>query len=137
MANRDAPSPKIRRTALNTLNRDRLSSLTETYGLEVEDRRVVEQHVEALMRSKSVDFGELLRALKREELQAMCDVLGLDRSGREKEVLVEPILGGDAPSARGDAGKSARHEVEWLHHHPLAASAGELLSPTRKPVVHG
>ena len=90
-------SPQQRRAALQVLDRNRLSQLTEQLGLEVEDRRVIENHINALVRSRSVDFAGLLGQLKREELQAICDALGLDRGGREKEVLVQRILGHDGP----------------------------------------
>ncbi|HYO67518.1 MAG TPA: class I SAM-dependent DNA methyltransferase, partial [Archangium sp.] len=86
-------SPQQRRAALQVLDRNRLSQLTEQFSLEVEDRRVLENHINALVRSRSVDFAELLGQLKREELQAICDALRLDRGGREKEVLVRRILG--------------------------------------------
>lgn len=88
-----SPSPKNRRTALHQLARDRLSALTSHFDLEVGDRRVVENHIDALVRSRSVDFAELLGLLKREELQAICDALGLDRGGREKEALIQRVLG--------------------------------------------
>lgn len=103
-----------RRLALTQLGRARLDELTQRYALDVGDRRVVENHVEALVRSRSVDFAELLGGLKREELQSICEALGLDRGGREKDVLVKRILGG------GDA------KAE-----PSAASPG----PARKPAA--
>lgn len=90
-------SPQQHRAALLVLDRNRLSQLTEQLGLEVEDRRVTENHINALVRSRSVDFAGLLGQLKREELQAICDALGLDRGGREKEVLVQRILGHPEP----------------------------------------
>jgi type I restriction enzyme M protein len=98
MSKPDAPlPPKIRRQALAALGRDRLSALTDQHGLQVEDRRVVDQHVEALVRAKTVNFGNLLGLLKREELQGICDVLDLDRSGKEKDTLVERILASGSP----------------------------------------
>nr|WP_164933202.1 type I restriction-modification system subunit M N-terminal domain-containing protein [Corallococcus coralloides] len=51
----------------------------------------------------------MLSLLKREELQAICEALGLDRGGREKEVLVQRILNlgelddGTGPAASEDA----------------------------------
>ncbi|MCP3137788.1 N-6 DNA methylase [Pyxidicoccus xibeiensis] len=93
-------SPLKRRLALAQLGRARLDELTRRYGLDVGDRRAVENHVESLVRSRSVDFAELLGGLKREELQSICDALGVDRSGREKDVLVQRILGGEAGPAQ-------------------------------------
>ncbi len=91
-------STKTRRTALEQLSRDRLAELTTAHGLAVADRRSTAAHVEALLQAKSSDFATLLRSLKREELQAICDALGLDRGGREKEPLVLRILGEPTPS---------------------------------------
>jgi type I restriction enzyme M protein len=96
--------PARRRLALEQLGRERLNELTHHYSLEVGDRRVLAHHVDALVRARSVDFAELLGRLKREELQAICEALGLERGGREKEALVQRILGardaaGAAPSA--------------------------------------
>jgi type I restriction enzyme M protein len=91
-------SPQQRRTALEQLGRDRLLSLTSHFNLEVGDKRVVENHVNALLRARSVDFSEVLGLLSRQELQSICDALGLDRGGREKELLVQRILGGGEAS---------------------------------------
>ncbi len=86
--------PAKRRLALEQLGRERLNELTQRYALDVGDRRVLDNHVDALVRARSVDFAEVLGSLKREELQAMCEALGLERGGREKEALVQRILGG-------------------------------------------
>lgn len=65
MSKSDALPPKLRRRVLATLARDRLSSLSGHFGLDVEDRRIVDQHIDALVRSRSVDFAEVLGMLKR------------------------------------------------------------------------
>ncbi len=92
-------SPARRRLALEQLGRERLSELTNRYGLDVGDRRVLGHHVEALLRLRSADFAGVLGSLKREELQSICDALGLDRSGREKDLLVQRILGSGPATA--------------------------------------
>ncbi|MBN1210794.1 MAG: N-6 DNA methylase [Myxococcaceae bacterium] len=110
-------SAQQRRTALEQLGRDRLLSLTAHFSLEVADKRVAENHISALLRARGVDFSELLGLLSRQELQSICDALGLDRGGREKELLVQRILGfGEPPQA----------EL------PLAEAAAEQ-APTSKP----
>jgi type I restriction enzyme M protein len=97
-------SPAKRRLALLQLGRARLNELTQHYSLDVADRRVPENHADALVRSRSVDFAELLGGLKREELQSICDALELDRGGREKDALVQRILGaGDSGAAPAPA----------------------------------
>ena len=85
--------PRHRRTALAQLGRDRLAALTDAYDLVVADRRVLDQHVDALVRARNVAFDDVLRQLKRDELQSICAALGLDTGGREKEALVGRILG--------------------------------------------
>ena len=100
--------PQQRRSALEQLSRDRLIRLSDHFGLDVGDRRVAENHIDAIIRSRSVDFGELLGLLKREELQSICEALGLDRGGREKEVLVQRILNlGEPDDGAGPAAEDA------------------------------
>ncbi|MBE2253868.1 MAG: hypothetical protein IAE78_30340, partial [Myxococcus sp.] len=53
MTKQDAVPPKIRRQALATLSRDRLSSLTDHFELDVGDRRALDQHVDALVRARA------------------------------------------------------------------------------------
>jgi type I restriction enzyme M protein len=84
---------KVRRTALAALSRDTLTSLSAHYGLDVGDRRVVANHVDALIRSRGIDFAELLARLSREELKTTCKALDLPSDGREKQLLIERILG--------------------------------------------
>ena len=108
----DLPA-KARRAALEALGRDTLAKLTEKFDLAVQDRRAAAAHVEALMRSRAVEFADLLSALQRDDLKAICGALGLDPSGREKEVLVLRILAGpDAASAAPRANGTAATGVE-------------------------
>ncbi len=85
---------KTRRAALDVLSRDRLAAITTKFDLTVEDRRAQAAHVDAIVKARSLDFGEVLRQLSRDELKAMCEALGLDSSGKEKEAIVQRILGG-------------------------------------------
>jgi len=106
-----------RRTALEQLGRDRLLSLTAHFRLEVADKRVAENHINALLRAKSLDFSELLGLLSRQELQSICTALGLDSGGREKELLVQRIL---------HMGESAQAEL------PMTEAAAQS-APEEKP----
>jgi len=105
----DELPPKIRRLALLQVARDRLSELTAHYSLDVGDRRSIENHVDALVGSKKVGFGEVLGLLTRAELQGVCDVLGLDRSGREKEALIGRILAGNTNGTNGGTVKKVKN----------------------------
>lgn len=100
---RTAPSPKRRRRALQTLSRDRLAEISEHYELDVDDRRVVESHINAIVRARRVDFGELLGWLSRDELKDICEALDLDATGREKQRIIDRILA-SAPSTQGADG---------------------------------
>lgn len=99
-------SPKERRVVLAQLSRDRLGELTTRFELEVTDRRSTDAHIDAIVRKRSLDFRKVLDVLKRDELQAACEALGLDAGGREKSKFVDRILGGGggepakAPSSR-------------------------------------
>lgn len=84
--------PKLRRTALEALSRDRLASITEKFNLDVADRRQQAAHIDAIVRSRSVEFANVLRLLSRDELKAICEALGLDTSGKEKEPIVQRVL---------------------------------------------
>lgn len=92
--------------ALAALPRASLARLTEHFALLVADRRVADDHIDALVRTRPVDFAELLGLLSREDLKAACEALGLDASGREKQPLIDRILGRELtliPSTKGSA----------------------------------
>ncbi len=109
---------KSRRAALETLSRDRLAEITARYELHVEDRRTADSHVAAIAKARSsLDFSDVLRMLSRDELKAICEALGLDTSGKEKEPIVQRILGaggaGDGTEDGGDvADKDGKNTAE-------------------------
>ena len=91
-------SAKERRGALEALSRDRLAEISERYELDVGDRRVVANHVDAIVRARRVDFEEVRGWLSRDELKDICEALGLDQGGRAKQVIIDRIVGrGEAP----------------------------------------
>ena len=75
------------------------------FDLEVVDRRSTDSYIDAIVRKHSLDFRALLEVLRREELQAACEALGLDASGREKAKLTARILGEEAAAGKETAGK--------------------------------
>ena len=118
-------SSRHRRRALYTLKRERLIELSDHYGLDVGDRRIVDNHVDALVRAHRVDFAELLGLLSRDELKAMCAELGLDTAGKEKQVLEDRILALGAERRWGTAqtrqGRDARVSTAHLVLSPARA----------------
>jgi predicted nucleotide-binding protein len=94
--------PAYRRKALGQLSKSRLSEITEHFELDVGDRRVVDNHINALVRSRLVEFNQILEMLNREELKLICKALGLDPGGREIAPLIERILSGAAGAPVGE-----------------------------------
>jgi type I restriction enzyme M protein len=125
----DLPS-KTRRAALEALSRDRLATITENFNLPVQDRRSVATHVDAIVRSRSLEFGEVLRLLQRDELKAMCRALGLDNSGKEKEPIVQRILG--AGNGAGSNAAPARNDALTTRNGATSGEQGEPLPPGAK-----
>jgi hypothetical protein len=111
-------SPVQRRAALSALQRGRLAELTSHFFLRVSDRRVSGQHLDALVEARDLDFEELLKVLQRDELKAICTKLGLDTRGREKQVIINRILGrdGSRPARSG--------VVEYAAPHPSQLALG-------------
>jgi type I restriction enzyme M protein len=82
-----------KRQVLEALTRGELQAVAEQFELEVEDRRVKDQLVDAAAASRNVDLGEVLAAYPRDRLKALCRELGLDDSGKEKAPIVHRLLG--------------------------------------------
>src|SRR6267378_3420106 len=102
--------PKTSRAALEVLPRDRLAAIADRFNLTVEDRRSHAAHVDAIIRARSVDFADLLRLLSRDDLKAICEALDLDTAGKEKEPIIQRILGvgaGESQQATSAAVASA------------------------------
>jgi hypothetical protein len=58
----DTVPPKVRRAALQLLSRDRLKEIADRFDLAVEDRRSADSYVDAIVRARAVEFGDVLRA---------------------------------------------------------------------------
>jgi diphthamide synthase (EF-2-diphthine--ammonia ligase) len=69
-----------KRQVLEALTRGELQAVAEQFELEVEDRRVKDQLVDAAAASRNVDLGEVLAAYPRDRLKALCRELGLSAS---------------------------------------------------------
>lgn len=70
-----------------------MGELTTRFELDVVDRRSSDAYIDAIVRKRSLDFRRVLEVLRREELQAACEALGLESGGREKSKLVDRIVG--------------------------------------------
>ena len=137
----DLPA-KVRRAALEALGRDSLANLTTKFNLAVQDRRAAAAHVDALMRSRTVEFPALLGELQRDDLKAICEAIGLDPSGREKEGLVQRILAdpgaapapGNGASAASVLGGQVKSGQRWTgQNRPTARTQDQFASIPRSP----
>ena len=114
-----------KRTILANLTTTELRTAVDNYELQVDDRRVRVKLIDALVRSRRARIDEILQALKRDRLKAICRTLDLDDGGREKAEIVARLVGGASTShergkasprsARGAAAEKAKgttHESE-------------------------
>jgi type I restriction enzyme M protein len=92
----DAPFMATKRAILERLSRQELQAITDEVQLEVRDRRVREDLIDATASSRKVMLEELLGGYSRERLKELCRALGLDDSGKEKAPIVARLLGRDA-----------------------------------------
>ncbi len=85
-----------KRAILSELTADELRANVEYYELEVHDRRVKTELVEALAASRRARLDEILPDLSRNRLKELCRTFGLDDSGREKAEIAARLIGNAA-----------------------------------------
>src|SRR6266478_8784694 len=95
-----------KREILAVLGRDDLLTCLDHYSLEVRDRRVKDDLVDALASSRKTLLDEVLTTLPRDSLKAACRALGLDDAGKEKIVLVERLVNGYAGTPSPEASRN-------------------------------
>jgi SAM-dependent methyltransferase len=95
------------RSALDELTKARLLELAGRFGIEIAAARPKPQVVDALASSRRTNLDQLLKAMKLEELKTICRAHGLDGTAREKQVLIDRILGVEG-GAEPDAGSGYR-----------------------------
>ena len=88
-----------KRAILSELTADELRANVEYYELEVYDRRVKTELVEALAGSRKARLDEILPDLSRNRLKELCRAFGLDDSGREKAEIAARLIGNTAGNA--------------------------------------
>ncbi|MCY4633351.1 MAG: ASCH domain-containing protein [Acidobacteria bacterium] len=98
-----------KRAILAELTRDELRTRLDHYELEVEDRRVNAQLVDALVRSRRASLDEILPALSLDRLKELCRAFDRDDSGRKKADLAARLMGRTA--ARPDVPKRRQRTV--------------------------
>ena len=81
-----------KRTVLAGLTAEELRANVDYYELDVADRRVKAQLVDALAGSRRARVEEILGDLSRDRLKELCRALGLDDSGRKKVDLIARLM---------------------------------------------
>ena len=87
----NTPIP-TKRAVLAELTAEELRANVDYYELEVPDRRVKAQLVDALAGSRRARVDEILGDLSRDRLKELCRAFGLDDSGRKKVDLVVRLM---------------------------------------------
>ena len=102
-----------KRAILAELTSHELRGAVDGYALQVEDRRVKAQLVDALARSRKARVAEMLQGLSRDRLKELCRGFGLDDSGRKKADLAARLVGSTGVAKRdgraapaGDSGSA-------------------------------
>ena len=99
---------KLKPAVLGVLGRDDLKAFVEMWEIDGVDKRSVEAMRAALSRSRRADVAVLLDSIREDAVKEVCDLVGVDRTGR-KSVLVERLLA--ASEASGAAGDGADAEL--------------------------
>ena len=81
-----------KRTILARLSAEELRANAGYYELQVGDRRVKAQLVDALAASRKARLEQILQDLSRDRLKELCRAFGLDDSGRKKVDLVARLM---------------------------------------------
>src|SRR5947209_20038517 len=92
-----------KRDVLAYLTRDELLAAADRVELEVADRRVKDQLVDAVASSKRAGLADLLGELSRDRLKDVCRALSLDDAGKEKALLVDRLAGAASKAATPSA----------------------------------
>ena len=105
-----------------------LRAAVTNHGLSVLDRRVKEQLVSALERTRKVPIAEILGALPLPRLKDLCRTLAIDDSGRRKRDVVARLTRRAQPAKKRPraARKAPRDSVERAIPHPKTLSVDEL-----------
>ena len=104
-----------KRAVLAHLHRDELIAVAESFELDVADRRVKDQLIEAVAASRTATLDVILDGYKRDRLKELCRALGLDDAGREKAEIIARLTG--TPSK---ASAAAQLEVAFDRPNPAA-----------------
>ena len=88
---------------LSELSAEDLRAYVDHYELEVADRRMKTQLVDALVRCEEATIEKILGDWYRDDLKALCRALDIDDSGRRKADLIARLIGSGEELGGNDA----------------------------------
>ncbi len=117
-----------KRDILPELTAAELRAAVTSHGLSVSDRRIKEQLVSALERTRKVPIAEILGTLPLPRLKDLCRTLAIDDSGRRKRDVVARLTSRAQPAKKKPraARKAPRDSVERTTPNPKTLSVDEL-----------
>ncbi len=93
----------LKSTILSVLNRDAVKSILDALEIDGVDRRSVEAMRSTLSRSRRASPQVLLSYLRKEELQEVCEVVGVEPKGKKEELVGRLLVAGQQkPARKGD-----------------------------------
>ncbi len=114
-----------KRTVLESLTRKRLIELAYEFEADFSPTGLnKDELVDELARLRRTKLDELLPCLSRDELKTACEWLDLDSSGRQKQVIIDRILGSEDGQAKTKARKARPSRGKGAK---MARSAGPTL----------
>jgi len=104
-----------KRQVIEQFTKARLKELTESLEVSLENGAPKARWVETLSRKRSFNTEDLLALLKRDELKSLCEQNGLSISGRDKQSLINRLLGKEhelvkSPNIKTTKSKSKKKE---------------------------
>jgi hypothetical protein len=105
---------QLKSTILSGLGLRTLKRVVDALEIDV-DRRSVEAMRAALSRSRKATVGDLLRCMRKDEIKAVCQLLGLPDNGRRNELLerVESVQG-SVTSGLDDGSRIKSYKRGWV-----------------------
>jgi adenine-specific DNA-methyltransferase len=98
-----------KRHFLQSLSRPVLLDLARFFQIPGISNKPKDDIINALMAKRSITVEEILGQLSRDDLKGICEALGLDSSGKEKNVLIERISGEKMEPQAGKEKKEGRN----------------------------